>query len=211
MYLFTRSARLAPGNIETSMDWAVRITEKVNQIVELEVGLWARVFSPGSGTLVWSTTVESLAALEASEDKLMADSGYLSLVEQGAKLGSSDPIDDQLTQLVYADPGAADVQAQYATVVEARLAPGSSVRGVELGIDIAQQASRITGCPTSFGLAVTGDYGGVAWLTMLTSVEQLQHSQEAIAGAPEFAKKVDEEASTVFLPNVQQMTYRRIC
>jgi hypothetical protein len=178
MYLFTRSARLAPGNIETSMDWAVRITEKVNQIVELDVGLWARVFSPGNGTLVWTSTVETLATLEASEDKLMADSGYLSLVDQGAKLTSSDAIDDH---------------------------------GVELGIDIAQQAGKITGCPTSFGVAVTGDYGGVAWLTMFSSVEQLQQSQEAIASAPEFAQKVDKEASKVFLPNVQQLTYRRIC
>jgi hypothetical protein len=211
MYLFTRSARLAPGNLETAMDWAVRITEKVNQIVELDVSLWARVFSPANGTLVWTSTVEHLAALEASDDKLMADSGYLSLVEEGATLMSSDPIDDQLSQLVYMDPAAAGVLGQYANVVEATLAPGNSVRGVELGIDIAQRASKITSCPTSFAVAVTGDYGGVAWLTTFSSVEQLQQSQEAIASAPEFAQKVDKEASKVFLPNVTQLSYRRIC
>ena len=64
MYLFSRRARLAPGNTHDSMAWATSITEKVNQIVSLNTGLFAQTFSPEVGTLVWSTFVPDLATLE---------------------------------------------------------------------------------------------------------------------------------------------------
>jgi hypothetical protein len=72
MYLFTRSARLGPGNLQDQLAWSFNITEKVNQISELDVGLWTTVFSPGLGTLVWTANCDDLAILEAPDDKLMA-------------------------------------------------------------------------------------------------------------------------------------------
>jgi hypothetical protein len=211
MYLFTRSARLAPGKLEKSMAWAFQITEKVNQISELDFNLWTRVFSPGSGTLVWTATVEDLSVLEATEAKLGADSGYLSLVDTGASLGSDDAIDDGLLQFVHADPSAAGIQPQYANVVEAVMAPGSSGRGIELGVEIAQRAGRIVGCPTSFGVAATGVYGAVEWITLFDSVQQLQRGQEALANDADFTQTIDKEASKVYLANAMQTTYRRLC
>src|ERR1700704_1866895 len=98
MYLFSRSSRLAPGNQQAAMAWAVKVTEKVNQIGELDVSLWTRVFSPGLGTLVWTTTADDLSALEATDDKLMADSGFQMLLDEGAKFSSGDAIDDSLIQ-----------------------------------------------------------------------------------------------------------------
>ena len=210
MYLFSRTARLAPGNVEKSMAWAAQITEKVNQITELNVSLWARVFSPAYGTLIWTATVEALAVLEAGQAKMMADSGYLSLVDEGARLGSGDPIDDALLQVVYADPAVADMQAQYATRVQATLAPGHFVRGMELGVEIAQNAGRIMGCPTAFGVATTGSYGSVAFMGSYRSVDQLQQAREALGADADFNQLLDREGSQVFQANGQQITYRRI-
>ncbi len=210
MYMFSRTARLAPGNIEKSMAWAAQITEKVNQVTELNASLWARVFSPGSGTLVWTASVEDLGGLEASQAKMMADAGYLSLVDEGARLGSGDPVDDALLHVLYAAPAVADAQAQYATRVQGTLAPGSFVRGMELGVEIAQRAGRVTGCPTAFGVATTGAYGSVAFMTAYSSVEQLQQAREALAADADFAQLLDREASQVYQANALQITYRRI-
>ena len=66
MYLFSRSVRPGPGNPEKQLDWAVRITEKVNQISETPVSLWTTVFSPNAGQFVWSSTFEDLVTIETT-------------------------------------------------------------------------------------------------------------------------------------------------
>lgn len=210
MYLFSRTARLADGNPQQQLDWAIRITEKVNQISETTVTLWSSVFSPRSGSLAWTATVDDLLTLETIEGKLLSDSGYLSLVEEGATHGSDDPIDDGLLQIVFADPKAQEIDVTYATTVQATLAPGGSTRGMELGVETAQRAGAITGCPTSFCLSMTGPYGSVEWISVYTSVEELQRGQEALGADTEFAQLVDKELSQVYLPGAVQLAWRKI-
>ena len=210
-YLFTRRSRLAPGNLLDSMAWAVKVTEKVNAISEVPVSLWSTVFSPGLGTLSWTTLVQDLNQLEALEAKLMADSGYLSLVEDGARYTSDEGIDDSVVNLVHSDPDAASGDRQYATVVQTVLAPGSSARGIELGVEIAQRAKKITGRPTSFGVSVTGVYGQVGWIALYDSVDQVQAASEALAADASFGQMLDKEVPTAYLPGVAtQWVSRRV-
>ena len=210
MYLFSRTVRLGPGNPEKQLAWALKITEKVNQISEVPVSLWTTVFSPSSNRLAWTAIIEDLVTLETAQDKLMADSGYGSLVEEGAAHASGDPIDDGLLQFVFADLRAAEIESQYALAVRATLAPGGMVRGMELGVETAQRAGQITGSPTSFALAMTGGYGVVEWLSVYTSIEELQRGQEAIAEDADFNQKVDKELSKVYLPGAIQTAFRRL-
>jgi len=210
MYLFSRTVRLGAGNPEKQLAWALKITEKVNQISETPVDLWSSVFSPNAQTLVWTATVDDLLTLETVESKLISDSGYVSLVEEGAAHASGDPVDDGLLQFVFADPAAAEVDATYATTVQATLAPGGSARGMELGVETAQRAGRITGCPTSFCASVTGAYGAVEWVSVYRSIEELQRGQEAIGADAEFAQMVDKELSKVYLPGAVQLAWRKI-
>jgi len=210
MYLFSRTVRLGAGNPEKQLAWALKITEKVNQISETLVDLWSSVFSPNAQTLVWTTTVEELLTLETVESKLISDSGYVSLVEEGAAHASGDPVDDGLLQFVFADPATAEVDATYATTVQATLAPGGSARGMELGVETAQRAGKVSGCPTSFCASLTGTYGGVEWVSVYSSIEQLQRGQEAIGADAEFAQMVDKELSKVYLPGAIQLAWRKI-
>src|SRR4051794_10829326 len=133
MYLFTRSGRLAPGNLAAQMQWAMTMTEKVNQVAELDIALWTNVLSPGAGTLNWVTTFDDLAALEASDDKLTADTGYQLLAEEGARFISAEGINDALMQFVTpVDAPAPDApQPNYAWVVTGTLAQGALVKGME--------------------------------------------------------------------------------
>jgi hypothetical protein len=211
MYIFTRSARLAPGNLRDSMSWALSITEKVNQISEAKFRLWSTVNSPGVGTLTWATTLEDLEVLEATDAKLMADDGYHSLVEQGAKHLSADALNDGLIRLIVADADASASESQFVSVNQAVLAPGHSVRGIEVGVEIAQRAKKAVGRPVSFGASATGEYGAVAWIGYYGSVQQLQKAQEALAADADFAKYLDKEAGQVYLPTRSSVTwYRRV-
>ena len=210
MYLFSRTARLGAGNPEKQLAWALKITEKVNQISEVPVELWGSVFSPSAQTLVWTATVEDLVTLETVDGKLISDSGYVSLVEDGATYSSGDPVDDALLQFVFADPATEAVEATYATTVQATLAPGGSARGMELGVETAQSAGRISGCPTSFCASMTGAYGSVEWISVYSSIEQLQKGQEAIAADTGFAEMLDKKLSAVYLPGAIQLAWRKV-
>jgi hypothetical protein len=210
MYLFSRIARLAPGRLREATDWSMRITEKLNQISETKFTLWTTVFSPGVGTLAWTTLVDQLSILDSTETKLMADDGYVALADEGAEFSSAGAIDDHVVHAVFTDPDTPGDPQAFATVTQAMPAPGANARAVEVGIQIAQRAKSITGCPTSFGIAVTGPYGAVTWITGCDSVDQLQRAQEATASDAEFAKLVDADASKVFLPGAVQTVYRKI-
>jgi len=210
-YLFTRQSRLAPGNLLDSMAWAVKVTEKVNAISEIPVSLWTPVFSPGLGTLTWTTIVEDLNQLEALDAKLMADSGYLSIVDEGAKYASDQGVDDALVNLVHADPDRPNSERAYASLVQATLTPGNSTRGIEVGVEIAQRAKKITGRPTSFGVAETGVYGGVGWIVLYDSVDQVQAASQALAADTSFSQYIDKEASKVYLHgSATQAVSRRV-
>ena len=208
-YLFSRTGRLAPGNVLDAMTWAGKITEKVNAISEVPVTLWATEFSPQVGTLSWTTMVDDLSQLRTLDQKLTADSGYLSLVEEGARYTSDAGLDDGLVQLVHADPDT--VTGEYASVVGATIAPGSFVRGIEVGVEIAQRAKAITGRATSFGTSQTGVYGQVGWIVLSDSVEQLQAANEALNSNVEFAQYLDEHASKAYIAGMStQVIFRKI-
>lgn len=212
MYMFARAARLGPGSAHEEQAWAVAMTEKVNQISETKVSLWTVFASPGVNTLFWTTFVEDLSALEALNDKLLADSGYHMLLEQGARYSSNEPINDQLMQIVHAGDGTADPNRMpaYVTEVAAVVAPGGAMKGLEIGIEIATRAEKITGTPTSFSVGATGAYGQVAWHTGFESITELQRAQNAIGLDPGFMQYLDENIKGVYQPGATQTIYRRL-
>ena len=211
MYLFSRRARLAPGNTRAAMTWATSITEKVNQIVGLNTSLFAQTFSPEVGTLVWSTFVPDLATLESANDKLLVDDGYVSMVDDGAKFAQGG-VDDSLLQLVAgeADPNR---QVEYATTIQTVCANGSVARGIELGGEIAQRAEKVIGSPVLFATSATGAYGAVAWITAYTDVHALDAAQQALAADTKFAEFVDKSVPGIYADDpaaTEQLIYRRI-
>jgi hypothetical protein len=209
MYLFARGARLGPGHAQEETAWAIAMTEKVNQISETKVSLWTTFMSPGLNTLFWTTFAEDLATLEATNDKLMTDSGYLMLLEQGARYVSTDPINDVLMQVIHADEIDVNKQPAYIAEVAATVASGAAVRGIELGVEIAVTAKNLTKAPVSFSVASTGVYGAVAWHTAFDSITELQRGQEALMDQT-FLDLIDAKAKDVYQPAATQTIYRRL-
>ena len=211
MYLYSTSVRPGMANPAKVMDWALRMTEKINQIGEVPSTLWTSVMSPATGTLAWTSVVSDLGIIEATEAKLFADSGYMALVDEAIGLMSAtEPPVQMLMQLVHGDSDAANFDAQYASTVLATLAPGSMRTGIELGVDIAQRVKRITGLPTSFAVGVTGDYGAVMWVSLAETIQQLQAGNEALGADEEFSKVLDKDAAKAYLPAAEQSITRKV-
>jgi hypothetical protein len=210
MYLYSTSARSGVADPVKVMEWALSMTEKINQISEVRTSLWTSAMSPAMGTMAWTSVVSDLAIIEDTEAKLAADPGYADLLGQATALLSTDPADQTLMQLVHADPDAAGVDARYALTTRATLAPGSMVAGIELGVELAQKAKKITGRPTSFAVSVTGDYGAVMWVSMAETIQQLQASIEALNSDTDFAKAIDNKAGKAYLPGATETISRKI-
>ncbi|MCU1465407.1 MAG: hypothetical protein JWM72_1335 [Actinomycetia bacterium] len=210
MYLYSTSARSGVADPVKVMEWALSMTEKINQISEVRTSLWTSAMSPAMGTMAWTSVVSDLAIIEDTEAKLAADPGYAELVGQATALLSTDPADQTLMQLVHADPDAAGVDARYALTTRATLAPGSMVAGIELGVELAQKAKKITDRPTSFAVSVTGDYGAVMWVSMAETIQQVQASIEALNSDPDFAKAIDNKAGKAYLPGATETISRKI-
>jgi hypothetical protein len=211
MYLFSRRARLAPGNTRDGMSWATSITEKVNQIISLNTSLFAQTFSPEVGTLVWSTFVPDLATLESANDKLLVDDGYVAMVDAGAKFSTGN-IDDTLLQIISGDPDP-NRQVEYATTIQTVCASGSLTKGIELGVEIAQRAEKVIGAPVMFATSATGPYGAVAWITGYADVHALEAANAALAADTKFGEFVDKGVRGVYADDPlasESLMYRRI-
>lgn len=196
MYLFSRSARVRPGSTRDAMSWAIEITDAVNHISDVQVELWSRTFSPGVGSLAWTTFVEDLAQLEATQDKLMADSAYVEAVDRGAQYVAAGP-DDSLSTIVTGAPST-ERSVEYVNVVHSVCAPGSLARGMDLGSQIAEKATAIGGNPCMFAMDATGAFGGVSWFTGFTDVGEMQRSESAVLSDPDFLAMLDQETPGVF-------------
>lgn len=208
MYLFTRMTRLAPGHMVDGIEWALSITEKVNQVTSLDVNLWAPMISPAVGSLSWGAAAEHLTDLEDADAKLNADPGFLELVNRGATV-TMPALDDMTAQYVF-NP-APDLNATHVAVVQSQLANGSFRRGVEVGVQIAEKATAIGGAPTAFLTAVTGAYAGCLWLTGATSLRDLESAEVAVNANADFVTLLDTEAASCYLPGVTtQSIWRRL-
>ena len=210
MYLYATSVRPGRANPTRVMEWAVGMTQKINQISEVPTALWVTSMSPGMGTLAFVAVVDDLAQIEATEDKLASDPGYGTLVEQGLGLLSYDPVDQRLLQIVHADPDAANIDARYATTVMATLKPGAMAAGTELGVDIAQRVKKLTGRPTSFAVAMTGVYGQVSWMSLAENIDQLQAAGEAMGADAGFTKLLDSKVPSAYQPDAIQTVSRKV-
>jgi hypothetical protein len=210
MYLYSTAVRSGMVNPVKVMDWALRMTQKINQISEVPTALWTSVMSPAMGSLAWTAVVSDLAVIEDTETKLAADPGYMALVDEATALMSTDPADQMLMQLAHGDRDAASIDAHYATTVRATVAPGSMRTGIELGVDLAQKVKQITGLPTSFAVGVTGDYGAVMWVSLAETIQHVQAANEALNANEDFSKAVDKDAGKAYLPGATQTISRKV-
>lgn len=193
------------------MEWALGQTERVNKIVDLPVSLYMQVFSPEVGAIGWSTFTPDLVSLEAAGDKLNADDGFVSATDSGASflIGGAD---DSISQVVSGTPDPSR-QVEYVTAVRTVCSNGALAKGMELGVEIAQRAEKITGTSTLFVADATGSYGGVGWLTGHADIQGVEAAQQALAADASWLKFLDEGVKGTYSDDpsaTTQLLFRRL-
>ena len=162
MLLFSRIATLT-GSPRRAMPWAVGITEYVNAHGSLPVTCWAGNFGYPLGTVVWSAAVESQAALVAATTPLLADAGYLDLLDDAADLIST-PGYDVLREVVYGTPSDPPAIGSLVNITVATAVVDRMADALGWAVEIAQHVENVIGSPVAVLTDVFGTMGGVAWI-----------------------------------------------
>ncbi len=209
MYLFTRTAHLKTGNPTAGMTFAHEVSHLVSEHTNHQMQVWTSMYSPGMGTIVWSSWFESLVELERISDKLATDGPYLHMLSDAVELFEG-PVDDALLEPLFGAPDPAR-STQYVSVVSATPASGRFIDATMKGIEIAERATAISSTPTMFARSITGTYGSVCWITSCESIEELESSEKLLMADEEWTSLVDS-SSVCFQEDpagTRQLIFRR--
>lgn len=209
MYQFTRAVRLAPGDPGQQMAWAFKITEKVNQISEVPVLLWSSVMSPQTGTLAWSATVPSLAVIEAVDEKLNADNGFLALAAEGASYGIPGSQMDRLVKTIHMAGAIDPTRIQYVLATTMFAIPGKTAGAVKFAIDTADRSAKVTGTASTVGTVLTGLQSALQLASYFGSIEELETGYDKVMSDATFMERADAEGSKVIQAGTAESTIVR--
>jgi len=120
MYLFSRRALI---NSADGIGWAAGICERCKEVTGQEVQLWGNVYSPGYGTITWTSWFADLPSLEAFGDKMQTDESYTKMVTEANFIEGA--VDDALMETIAGEPNP-DMDPQYVTGAQAVCAGATS-------------------------------------------------------------------------------------
>jgi hypothetical protein len=208
MYLFTRSRRVEPEHFVKAMESVGELTEHGRKITGRQIDAWSAVMSPEVGTIVWSLWAEKIGEIEQAGDALVADGGFMKLVEKTDDLFDG-PFVDGIATLVHGDLNLDDTSFEYVGVATATLATGHLQDGIAAGIEIADHVKQATGDDTLFLVNTTGIFGGVAWVTPMANSAAVDDGEVALMASAEWLPLLDRVGSA-FNVGAAQALYRRI-
>ena len=199
MYIFSRNV-VVTGDPRKSRPLAMAMAELVSRKTQLQVSVWTTRFGAPVGTLSYTTLLQSLAELDATDSRLSADDEYLSLVAEFQPFVAGPPVDRAVEVLHNAggEYRRADVGG-VAHLVTAKVANARFGAAVKWSVEMADLVAEITGHPGMFGRDVAGDFGSVAWIATMPDVATFDTANEALAKDPRYLAKLDDMGD-IFLP-----------
>ena len=102
---------------------------------------------------------------------MAADAGLMDFIEDAGDLFIG-PSSDSLIQLVHGTPDAAPMS--YIGVVQATCLPGKLSSAMAFGAEVADSVTRVTGRSCLFCASLSGEWGGVSWITGSPDADSLQ-------------------------------------
>jgi hypothetical protein len=208
MYLFTRSRRVHPGKFGKAMETVVETTDQARKITRQQIDAWSAVMSPEIGTIVWTLFAENLATIEQAGDALVADAGFMKLIEKDDDRFDG-PYVDGLSTLVHGELDLSDNTAQYVGVATATPANGQLQAALAAGIEIAEHVTKVTGDNTLFFVNNTGIFGGLTWVTPAVDAAAVDAAEAALMASAEWLPLLDRVGGA-FTPGGAQSLFRRV-
>ncbi len=166
MYIFSRSTIAALGRQFDAMPAAIGVAELVTKVTGHEVNVFAGRFGAPQGSVMWSARVESMAELQGITDKLMADQGYLDMLESMNGLFMA-PSEDRLSRVLTAPIEGAT--SKYYAVTRAAMSDGKQAEAIALGVKVADYIGKAVGTTSAFTKATYGGFNDVSWILAFDS------------------------------------------
>lgn len=180
------------------MPWAADITAYVNSHSSLDVSLWASNFGYPLGTMAWTSMVESQSQLAAGTASLLADPGYLDLIEGAADLVTT-PGQDQLAELIYGTPTEPGGIGAIAQVTTATAIVDQMASAIGFAVDIAQHIEGVTGTPIFVLTSLYGGMGGVSWISVQPDMEAVDMARAKMQTDSSYLDRVTKTKG-LFIP-----------
>jgi hypothetical protein len=160
MYLFTRTRTAQPDKIAEARQHAVELAEMVKSLTGDDVNVFAVRFGAPMGTIMWSLRVESQAHLQANNEKMLVDSGYLDAARKLTANFEGHAV-DAMSRFISVTP--ADGPSRFYAVTRASMAAGHYPAAIEFGVKVQQYVAEKLGAPTAFMAATYGGFADVTW------------------------------------------------
>jgi hypothetical protein len=166
MYIFSRSTIATLGRQFDAIPAAVGVAQMVTKLTGHEVSVFTARFGAPQGSVMWSTRTESMAELQESTDKLMADAGYLEMLESMNGLFMA-PAEDRLSRVLTAPIG--DATSKYYGVTRAAMTNGKQADAVAFGVKTAEYIGTSLGTTSAFTKSAYGGFNDVSWIVAFDS------------------------------------------
>lgn len=168
MLLFSRTTISTQGRELEAIPAAIEVAGIAAAVTGTGVNVFRYLFGEPSGTVMWSSIVESQAALLAIDAQLMGDTGYLDQVQSMQGLYSR-PVEDHLSQVL--SPLTEAPEAKYYGITRAAMANGKFAGAIEHGLRAAEYMGTSLGIPSVFVKSTYGGFGDVAWIVGFDTIE----------------------------------------
>lgn len=208
MYIYSRRRRVNPAQSRAGLAKTVELAGMASSITGFEVSPWTTVLSADVGLVQMSFLFDHLVDYELAVGKLRADGAFGDALEAADGLFQG-PAEDILVSLLSGPPEEETSTPMYVSSVRTQLANGQFAAGVAGGLELASEATRITGSPMLFGILETGPYGGVVWITSAPDLATIEQNLAAVANDPGWLSLVDRVGPCYQAQNRRQ-TLRRL-
>jgi hypothetical protein len=163
MYLFTRTATMAPSHLREALSFSADITTYVNHHTELEVSNHMFLYGRPQGTVAWSCLIEDHTQMARANEALFADDSYLDQTSKAAELFVG-PAEDALREVLHV-AGEMDGPSAYTSAVISSASADRMADALAWGVEMAELVRRVSGRTCVFLADTYGSFGGVGWLT----------------------------------------------
>lgn len=210
MYLFTREATLV-GGLRRPLEYALEITEIVNDTIDLDVHLWSAGFGRPAGTYSWNAVVDGRGALGASTAALAANERYNETLERGQEYASGSAT-DTLRQLVHPAQltGEGTAVGNFAEAITATPAEGQLGAAMGWAVEIAELASGISGVPVTVWADAYGTFGQVTWLIVYPDAAAVDEANDKLNSSAEYIGSIDGHGELFVPASGQRALFTRI-
>ena len=210
MYLFTRRGRLNGHRTRQAMDHLLSMVDYTQQLTGVPIGVWTEVYGDEVGRMEFASFVPDLTALETAMDKIAVDDHWQELAEKALEYTTAEGLHDHLATVVHPEPlPGGGGSANYTLTIDSACLPGQLMRGMALGVEVAQRAEALTGRPVLFLADETNRYAGVHWIFQYHDAAEMEALGERLLTDMGFMQLVDGQAASVYDPD-PRLTHRSL-